>query len=307
MPNSPPDLSIVIVHYRTPDLLIACLHSIYEHANGLNLEVIVVDNNSGDNTPDRIRQTFHDVILIASDTNHYFSEGNNVGIRAATGHYVLVLNPDMEIRGRALHQLIAALDSDPNPGSLGAITTALYFPDGRLQRNCSDVHTYLYLLINYTFLSKLLPGLLDRLNRKLWYTDWDRTTPREVAILPGSCICATPERWAQVGGFDPRLPMYFSDSYASDLWRDRGLRLKYVITDGIIHHEGSATRDETAPDTPSNGSPAESALRKRYRPFALRMYLRDLITYTRLRFGLVRAVMLAILLIPTWFVQRLRS
>jgi len=297
---NPIDLSLVIVHYRTPALLLTCLQSVIDHADDLVLEVIVVDNNSNDGTVDKVRAQFPRVMLIASSVNYFFSEGNNIGIRSATGRYVLVLNPDMEIRGGALKQLVAAMDSDPDPASLGAVSTSMYFPDGTLQRNCSDTHSYSYLVLNYTFLGKLLPNTLARLNRTLWYADWDRATARDVAILPGSCICATSARWQEIGGFNPAMPMYFSDSYACDLWRDQGLRLRYVITDGIIHHEGSATRDEL----PSTTAHAQKA--KRYRPFALTMYLRDLITYTRLRFGLVRAAILGVLLIPTYLVQRFR-
>lgn len=300
-----PDLSIVIVHYRTPALLLTCLQSIADHAEGVTLQVIVVDNASGDGTPDLVRQQFPYVHLIDSAINHYFSAGNNIGIRAATGRYILVMNPDMELRGAVLRQLVAALDAEPDPAMLGAISTALYFPDGRLQRNCSSAHSYHYLLINYTFLSKLLPHLARKLNDALWYADWDRMTDRAVEVLPGACICAPAMRWHELGGFDARMPMYFSDSAICDTWRTRGLRLRYVMTDGMIHHEGAATRDSVADIDKNIALPIVP--RKRYRAFALRMYLRDLITYTRLRFGRLPALLLAVLLIPTWILQRLRA
>src|SRR5450432_3165827 len=220
-PTAQPDLSIVIVGYNSRDLLLDCLASIFAAPLDRSIEVIVVDNASKDGTAQAVAQNFPQVQLIANAYNNYFSAGNNQGIESARGRYVVALNPDMLVKGRTLSQLVQQMESDP---SIGAATTTTLFPDGRLQRNGARFVTFGYLLFNYTFLGKLFPSQLARLNDWLWYSDWDRTTPQDVDILPGCCIIAQKTLWQQLGGFDSRLPMYFSDDYLSRAVRATGKR-----------------------------------------------------------------------------------
>jgi hypothetical protein len=276
-------LSIVIVSYNTRRLLLACVASIYAGAS-LPVEVIVVDNGSTDGSADAIRAQFPQVRLIANRHNAYFSAGNNQGIWAATGRYVLALNPDTLVRGDTLRQLVAQMDADPH---LGAATTMQYTPDGRLQHNGSRFPTYWHLLVNYTFVGKLLAGHNRALNAWLWYADWDRRTPRQVDVLPGSCILARRDHWRQIGGFAPSMPMYFSDDYFSLQVQCLGLQTRYLCSDGIVHYEGMSAKQVSA--------------------WSLRQYLHDLVVYARLRFGWGAAALLMVLLLPTWLVQRVKA
>jgi GT2 family glycosyltransferase len=182
---------------------------------------------------------------------------------------------------------VRALEADP---TIGAATTTMYFPDGRLQRNGSRALTYLYALLHYTFLGKLLrlfwPRRAQRMDDRLWYAEWDRRSARDIEVLPGSCIIAPRAVWAQTGGFDSRMLMYFSDDYLSRAVRAGGLRTVYLPSDGFVHYEGASAKQVSA--------------------WALRVYLRDLLVYVRLVFGLPATALLALLLIPTWLAQRWR-
>jgi GT2 family glycosyltransferase len=182
---------------------------------------------------------------------------------------VLVLNPDMAVRGATLSQLLSALRADP---SIGAATTTLYFPDGCLQRNGSRFTTFGYLVLNYTFLGKLyrwfLPRAWQALQDWLWYADWDRRTAREIDVLPGSALIARRDVWRAAGYFDLRLKMYFSDDYFSRRVQALGLRTLYLPSDGILHYESSSAKQVSAR--------------------ALTLYLRDLVVYTALVHGRTR-------------------
>src|SRR5258708_4463921 len=197
------------------------------------------------------------------------------------------MNPDMVVEGQTLAQLVQQMDADP---SIGAATTTMHFPDGTLQRNGSRFVTFGYLLLQYTFLGKVLPERFDAARNWLWYADWDRTTSRQIDVLPGSCIIASREMWAAVSGFDARMLMYFSDDYLSRAVQRLGKQTMYLVSDGIIHYEGASSRK------------AQTMTAR-----TLRLYLRDLLVYTRLVFGRPAQIVLAILLIPTWIVQRLRA
>jgi GT2 family glycosyltransferase len=283
-----PDLSLVIVNYKTRDLLLALLESIYASAGDLCLECIVLDNASFDGSAQAVAARFPQVRFVQNAENRYFSAAYTQGIQMARGAHVLVLNSDMEVRGAALSQLLSALKADP---SIGAATTTLCFPDGRLQRNGSRFTTFGYLVLNYTFLGKLYRWLSPRawqsLQDWLWYADWDRRTAREIDVLPGSAIIARREVWSAAGYFDLRLKMYFSDDYFSRRVQALGLRTLYLPSDGILHYEGSSAKQIGAR--------------------ALNLYLRDLIVYTALVHGKLAAALLALLLIPTWLVQQLKA
>ncbi len=288
MPTSLPALSIVIVNYKTRDLLLELLASIYAGAGDLHLECIVIDNASDDGCAQAVMTRFPQVCFVQNAENRCFSAAYTQGIQLAQSAYVLVLNPDMQVRGRALQQLLDALRAD---SSIGAATTSMYCPDGRLQRIGSRFTPFGYLVLNYTFVGKLYRWLLPRawqaLQDWLWYADWDRRTARPIDVLPGSAIIAHRDVWRAAGYFEARLKMYFSDDYFSRRVQALGLRTLYLPSDGLLHYEGASAKQVSAR--------------------SLWMYLRDLVVYTRLVYGKLAAGLLAILLLPTWLMQRLKA
>ena len=88
------DLSIIIVNYNVRLYLEQCLDSVRKSAQGLDVEIIVVDNNSSDGSVDYLRQRFPEATFIENQVNSGFAKANNQGIRMATGRYVMLLNPD---------------------------------------------------------------------------------------------------------------------------------------------------------------------------------------------------------------------
>jgi GT2 family glycosyltransferase len=100
------DLSIIIVHYKTPNLLINCVSSIYNSNTIFEYEVIVVDNNSEDNSKQIILEKFSKTIWIDAYYNSGFARGNNIGIRKAKGEYVLLLNSDTIINNVFLDKFL---------------------------------------------------------------------------------------------------------------------------------------------------------------------------------------------------------
>ena len=74
-------MSIIIINYKTTDLTLQCLNSIYSTTNSINFEIIVVDNFSEDNSLEIISKKFKDVICIQMDYNSGFARANNEGIK----------------------------------------------------------------------------------------------------------------------------------------------------------------------------------------------------------------------------------
>lgn len=120
-------LEIVIVSYRSRELLRACLVSLREHAP--TYRVTVVDNDSRDGTAEMVAREFPDVRLIANDANLGFSKATNQGIRGGDSTYVLALNPDTRVTAGALDRLLELMEDQPEIGILGC---RLELEDGTL-------------------------------------------------------------------------------------------------------------------------------------------------------------------------------
>ncbi len=283
------DLSIVIVNHNTRDLLLDCLQSIYGRPQGVTYEVIVVDNESQDGSVEAVREHYPQVKLVVNPVGRYFSAGNNQGIAIAEGRYIFALNPDTLVLGDTLAQLVSQMDAHPD---IGAATTLQKLPDGTVLPNGSRQVTYPYLLFQYTFLGKLFPARLRAYRDWLWYDGWDRTTQQDVGVLPGSCIIASCEVWSAIKGFPEALPIYFSEDYLTAQVLKLGKRAVHLVTDGIIHYEGAATFEG-----------GKRRLSRRY----LSMYFRSLLTYTGMAFGRPAQFLLALLIAPTWLVQRTKA
>ena len=113
----PGSVDVVIVSYRSAELLRECLSSLRRHGDGLN--VYVVDNASGDGTAELVAAEFPEVHLTVNASNRGFAIASNQGICAGSAPWVLILNPDAAIREGTLRTLLAALEADPKAAAAG--------------------------------------------------------------------------------------------------------------------------------------------------------------------------------------------
>jgi GT2 family glycosyltransferase len=234
------DLSVVIVSWRTRELLGACLRSLRaalgERLAAGGAEVIVVDNASGDGSAERVRDQFPEVRLIANSENRGYAAGNNQGIAAARGRNVMLLNPDTEVPREAVERLEACLAAHPRAG---AAAPMLVHPDGRPQSSLRGFPTPLALLGAVTGLGRLAPAGSPLAAYQ------PRALPAAPAVVEqpmASCLLLRGEALRAVGGFDEAFPIFFNDV---DLcWRLRrgGWEIWFVPEARVVHHGGASTR-----------------------------------------------------------------
>ena len=105
MTNNEPLVSIIVLNYNAGKLLSECVESIF-HSNYNNLEVIVVDNISKDNSHKECKEKFQKIKLIENKENLGYCEGNNVGIRESVGEFIVILNPDVIVTPNWLNELL---------------------------------------------------------------------------------------------------------------------------------------------------------------------------------------------------------
>ena len=242
-----PDVSTVIVSFNTRDYLAQCLGTIPQAAEGLAVEIIVVDNGSSDGTQAMLAERFHQVRLIQSQENLGFGRANNLGARAATGRTLLLLNSDCELQPGALKFMLDALDQDP---SLGGVFCRLLNSDGSLQPSVhrafpspwSQVGDLFFLSsLRYTVYrnAALHPWLLRRSIRL-------HTLAQDVAWGGAACMLVRRDVFEAVGGFDERFFMYCEDLDLCKRIRDAGHRLRYLPAASAVHHWGKSAVPHSA-------------------------------------------------------------
>ena len=170
------DVSFVIVSYNACDLLRRCLASVYNHTNGVEFEVVVVDNASQDGTPEMIASQFPRATLVRRATNDGFARAVNEGFAVARGEALLVLNPDTELTSDILQPMLAYLREHKD---VGILAPKLLDPDGTLQLSCRAFPSYSAALFNrYSLLTRLFPN--NQASRRYLMTDFDHRSITDV-------------------------------------------------------------------------------------------------------------------------------
>lgn len=261
------NLSVVIVNYNTRDLLRACLASLQKST--LSPEIIVVDNASSDGSAAMVRAEFPDVRLLGQAKNTWFCGGNNLGIQAAQHELILLLNPDTVVAPDALQKMTSFLAAHPD---YAGVTARMVYPDGTVQKTCSRIPTFAYLLLNHTILGMIFSGWKRRLNAHQWYADWQRDSDFDVAVIPGSC---TLMRRSEIG-LNDALWLYFPED---DLARRVRRPFRFLADAHIEHYEKAATRNWRA----------------------TQIYFRDMFLYTRQHHGILAMLVLWLLSRPVYW------
>lgn len=183
----------------------------------------MVDNASVDGTPAMLTEDFPDVHVVANRENLGYSRAVNQAIRAATGRYVLILNPDIEVIPGAIDELARHLDAHPDTGIAGG---KLLNPDGSLQYSCRTFYTLFTLLHRRTPIGRLFPN--SSVVRDHLMLDWDHESVREVDWMLGACLMVRNEAIRDVGLMDERFFMYFEDVDWCYRMKQHGWKVVYV-------------------------------------------------------------------------------
>jgi len=230
-------LSIVILCWNDLKVIGDCLQSIYAGTRSTELEVIVSDNGSTDGTIEHIRRSFPQVRLIENGTNLRFAKGNNVGIRASQGEYVLILNPDTIVHPGSLDKLVAYADQHPEAGAFGC---RILHADGSYHesgRPFPSVRGDLVAALYLRSLARLSDWLLADT-----YTGWKGDTERKVDWQSGCCVLFRGELLKRLGGFDEQFFYYYEDvDLCKRVW-EAGYPILYTPRPTVTHLGGQSTK-----------------------------------------------------------------
>ena len=231
-------LSVVFLSYNTRDLTRQALSSVLAAAEGLEVEIFVVDNASADGSADMVAEEFPQVKLICNAANVGFSAGNNVALRQVTGEYALLINTDTIVRRDALRTMVEFLDAHPEAGACGC---KILDPDGTLQLDSRrGFPTPLAAFCKMSGLSRLFPKHPLIAHYHMTYLDPEQTA--EVEVLSGSCMMVRKSAMDQVGLLDEDYFMYGEDIDWCYRFHQAGWKIYYVPTTEIIHFRGESGR-----------------------------------------------------------------
>jgi hypothetical protein len=233
-----PRVSIIIVNWKTPRLLAACLDSLAADPCCQEFEIVVVDNASGDGSVEMLAERYAQVKVIANCQNVGFSKACNQAIPVVSGRYVLLLNPDTVVAVAAVSTLADFLEANPGCGAVGP---KVLNPDGTLQLACRrSFPDPVAAFFRLTYLSRLFPGNRALARYNLTYADPDAVL--EVDALSGSCMMVRQEAIEMVGLLDEDIFMFGED--IDWCWRIKqaGWKVYYVPQAVVYHYHGAASR-----------------------------------------------------------------
>jgi GT2 family glycosyltransferase len=232
-----PGLDVVIVTYRSRELLRECLDSLREHPPSCRLSLVVVDNASADGTAEMVGSGYPEVDLIASPTNLGFAAATNLGARRGDAPYLLALNPDTEVTEGALDAVLDAIEAHPEVAVAGP---RLLRPDGSLDHASKrSFPTPLSALGHFTGLGRR-PGAAGKL--AAYRAPEVESGP--VDAVNGAFMLMRRSAFERVGGFDEGYWMYMEDLDLSYTLAQEGWGTWYEPAATVLHVKGGTTGGE---------------------------------------------------------------
>lgn len=233
----PVRIAAVIINYKTPDLTLAAVRSLYEQMDAQRDAIFVVDNCSNDGSLEVLREAFANeawpgrIELLASDRNGGFSYGNNFAMCRVDAEAYLLLNSDAELDAGALGLMWSALQSDAGRGLVGPL---MHGQDGELQNSCFvDRSPW------SEFLATAKTGLLTRLFANFGVREVASEeaggAARDVDWLSFVCLLIRGETFRDVGPMDDGYFMYREDNDYCRRARQKGWSVYYLPQASAMH------------------------------------------------------------------------
>jgi GT2 family glycosyltransferase len=232
-------LSVIILNYNVRYFLEQCVQSVEKAIKNLDAEIIVIDNNSPDDSVAIMKQRFPNVKLIENKKNSGFPKGNNIGVAQATGEYLCILNPDTVVAEDTFLKAIAFAEKQKDLGIVGVKLidgTGNFLPESK-----RGIPTPFVALTKITGLHKL-SGVFN----KYYAGHLSENQTGKVDILVGAFMLMKRELYNEVGGFDENCFMYSDDIDLSYMVLKTGKSNYYFHETSVIHYKGESTiKDET--------------------------------------------------------------
>jgi len=234
-------LSVIILNYNVRYFLELCVLSVQKAIQNLDAEIIVIDNNSSDDSCAMMKLLFPNIRLIENKENSGFPKGNNIAVASAKGEYICILNPDTVVAEDTFDKVLTFAKSKTDLGIVGCklIDGAGNF----LPESKRGIPTPWVAFTKIFGLYKLFPK--SSLFNKYYAQHLDENQTGKVDILVGAFMLMKRELYNEMGGFDENCFMYADDIDLSYRALQKGKSNYYFHETTIIHYKGESTiRDQ---------------------------------------------------------------
>lgn len=224
-------LSVVILNYNVRYFLEQCILSVQKAIENLEAEIIVIDNDSKDDSCEMVRRNFPEITLVENKENVGFSKANNQAVAVAKGEYICILNPDTAVAEDTFQQAIKYAESVENIGALGVYLmdgTGNFLPESK--RNLPTPKVSLFKLSGFS--------------NKYYANTISETAKGEVAVLVGAFMLLKKSIYNEVGGFDEDYFMYGEDIDFSYKITQAGYKNHYLGSTTVLHYKGESTKKD---------------------------------------------------------------
>lgn len=223
------DVSIILVNYKTKDLTIKCIKSIYEKTEGLDYDIYVVDNASYDGIEDLLKTNYPQVKFLQNDKNAGFGAGNNVALRVFDAKYAFLLNTDTILINNAIKILYDFLENNPNIGAAGG---NLYDELGNNVHSYGNIFDLTDLFIKTFCIRWFFP---KRCKKMADYGENKSNECKSVDFITGADLMIRKEVLDKSGIFDERFFMYSEEAELQYRIKKSGYQI-YINPDAKIIH-----------------------------------------------------------------------
>jgi hypothetical protein len=240
------DISIIIVSWNVAELLRKCLASVYRCTGSCNIEIIVVDNASFDNSVNMVKRDFNDVVLLENTSNRGFAAACNQGIRMSVGKYILLLNPDTEVKF-GIENVIKFAEHD---NAIGVVACQLVNDANQRMLSYQSFPTFLRIFTFFTGLNEIFKHpLINKILQPVYCMFPLQAKHRqvinkieEVDSACGAFLLCKKELFSKIGMFDENYFMYFEETDFCKRVKNNGYKNYFFPHYSIIHLEGESAR-----------------------------------------------------------------
>jgi GT2 family glycosyltransferase len=221
-------LSVVILNYNVRYFLEQCILSVQRAIGNLDAEIIVIDNNSSDDSCMMVRNRFPNILLIENKENVGFSKANNQAVKLAKGDYVCILNPDTAVAEDTFIKVLNYADSVENLGGLGVHLmdgTGSFLPESK--RNVPTPLVSLMKLMGF--------------GKSYYALQVPESGQGEIEVLVGAFILLKKSIYVEIGGFDEDYFMYGEDIDFSYKLTKKGYKNQFIGSVKVLHYKGEST------------------------------------------------------------------
>ena len=234
-------LSIIILNYNVRYFLELCVISVQNAIQNLDAEIIVVDNNSSDESCEMMKNRFPKIKLIENKENAGFPKGNNIGVNVAQGEYICILNPDTVVAEDTFEKILNSeffkLPSANCHLPTGIVGCKLIDGTGNfLPESKREVPTPFVAFTKIFGLYKI-----SNLFGKYYAQHITQNQSGKVDILVGAFMIMKRDLYQEIGGFDEKCFMYSDDIDLSYMVTQKGFENYYFHETSVIHYKGEST------------------------------------------------------------------